>query len=363
MRWWHALLLGCGLSLSAQAACPWPQWQQFKHDYMTAAGRIVDPSSPNAITTSEGQSYALFFALVADDRPTFDRLLDWTQDRLAQGDLTGFLPAWQWGQDAQGQWRVLDENNASDADLWIAYSLLAAGEHWHSHRYASLGDLLLRRVAREAVVTLPGLGPVLLPGRVGFGGGDRWRFNPSYLPPQLLARFARQGAPWARMRAANLALLTAGPHGWAPDWLTWQAGQWLPDADQGSLGSYDAIRVYLWTGMLSPADPSYGPLQQHLKPVVAQIVQRGQVPERVDTQTGQLQGEGPVGFAAALLPLLHDTPAAAPLRQRLAAHYPGNDAYYDSVLSLFGLGWDQGRYRFGPQGELQLTEGTCPAHP
>ena len=36
------------------------------------------PAEGRRITTSEGQSYALFFALVNDDRETFARLLDWT---------------------------------------------------------------------------------------------------------------------------------------------------------------------------------------------------------------------------------------------------------------------------------------------
>lgn len=54
------LLLWCASALPARAACDWPEWQQFKRDYMTAEGRVVDPSDARRITTSEGQSYALF---------------------------------------------------------------------------------------------------------------------------------------------------------------------------------------------------------------------------------------------------------------------------------------------------------------
>ena len=67
------MLLLC--AFSAAAACEWPGWQQYKQYYISPQGRVIDPSSPNKITTSEGQSYGLFFALVANDRPTFDRLL------------------------------------------------------------------------------------------------------------------------------------------------------------------------------------------------------------------------------------------------------------------------------------------------
>lgn len=50
------------------AACQWPAWEQFKKEYISAEGRIIDPSDARKITTSEGQSYGLFFALAANDR-------------------------------------------------------------------------------------------------------------------------------------------------------------------------------------------------------------------------------------------------------------------------------------------------------
>ena len=171
------MLLLC--AFSAAAACEWPAWQQYKQFYISEQGRVIDPSSPNRITTSEGQSYGLFFALVANDRPAFDQLLTWTENNLAAGDLSAHLPAWLWGENEQKQWTVLDSNSASDADLWIAYNLLEAGRLWKSRRYQTLGTLLLQRIAREEVADIPGLGLMLLPGKVGFVAEDRWRLNPS----------------------------------------------------------------------------------------------------------------------------------------------------------------------------------------
>ena len=40
-------------------------------------------------STSEGQSYGLFFALVADQRTQFDTLLKWTSDNLASAGRSG----------------------------------------------------------------------------------------------------------------------------------------------------------------------------------------------------------------------------------------------------------------------------------
>ena len=76
-----------------QAACTWPAWEQFKKDYISQEGRVIDPSDARKITTSEGQSYGMFFALAANDRAAFDNILDWTQNNLAQGSLKERLPA------------------------------------------------------------------------------------------------------------------------------------------------------------------------------------------------------------------------------------------------------------------------------
>lgn len=66
-------------AFSVQAACTWPAWEQFKKDYISQEGRVIDPSDARKITTSEGQSYGMFSALAANDRAAFDNILDWTQ--------------------------------------------------------------------------------------------------------------------------------------------------------------------------------------------------------------------------------------------------------------------------------------------
>src|ERR1700693_2732192 len=81
-----------------RAVCqPWPRWEAFKTRFISAQGRVIDIGSSDTRPTSEGQSYGLFFALVANDKPAFEKLLIWTQSNLAQDDLIGHLPAWLWG--------------------------------------------------------------------------------------------------------------------------------------------------------------------------------------------------------------------------------------------------------------------------
>jgi len=344
--------------LANAGACAWPAWEQYRQAMLSPDGRVIDHSSEQSVTTSEGQSYGLFFALLGNDPASFAKVLHWTQDNLAGGDLNGQLPAWQWGRDKDGHWQVLDSNNASDADLWIAYSLLEAGRLWHRPDYQTLGRNMLWRTAAQSLRKLPGLGLMLLPGDVGFDSPNAWRLNASYLPPQLLARFASEAPIWAELaRNSQRLLLEGSPKGLVPDWQLWQQGQgWAVDSQKGSVGSYDAIRVYLWVGMLAKDAPGRADLLAHLQPMVRLTAEHGFVPEKIDSASGADSGTGPVGFSAALLPLLAASPdsaaALATQRQRLKQQPPLADAYYNQSLALFGQGWDQQRYRFDKDGHL-----------
>ena len=113
------LLPGVSQANSCQAD-PWPLWQVFRQHFVQPDGRVLDASTPQQHSSSEGQSYAMFFALVANDQASFDKLWLWASNNLAGGDIKQNLPGWIWGLDDKGQWRLLDHNSASDADLWFA---------------------------------------------------------------------------------------------------------------------------------------------------------------------------------------------------------------------------------------------------
>ena len=351
-----SVTLGSLPQVASAAACDWPAWDSYKKAMMSPDGRIIDRSSAQMITTSEGQSYGLFFALVGNDPSSFAKILAWTRNNLAGGDLDMHLPAWQWGRSKAGNWQILDSNNASDADLWIAYSLLEAGRLWQWPAYVAQGQNMLWRSAAQSLRKLPGLGVMLLPGDAGFDSAQGWRLNPSYMPPQLLARFAQISPVWAELASNQQRLLLEGsPKGFAPDWLLWNTdGGWAADTKEGSAGDYDAIRVYLWVGMLAQDAANRQTLQQHFAPMVNLTQTLGYPPESVDALTGTYTGTGPVGFSGALLPLLAsaDSPALAVQQARVQQEPPAADAYYNQSLLLFGQGWDQQRYRFDKDGRL-----------
>jgi endoglucanase len=371
MRLIAASLLACTLlpavvaSANAAASCPaWPAWERFKQHHLTADGRVIDHDTPRLVTVSEGQAYALFFALVAGDRSTFEHLLQWTQNNLAHGDLAASLPAWSWGRRDDGGWGILDSNAAADADLWIAYALSEAGRLWRLPRYSDIGKSMAQRILREEMAQIPGLGPSLLPGPRGFVHDAGWRLNPSYTPLQVLRGMQKSTgeAIWGEIAKTSARIIAdASPHGFAPDWVLYREGSgFLADPETNGSGSYDAIRVYLWAGTLSTADPLRAALLRALQPMAAATASLGAPPESVDTRSASVRGTGPEGFSAALVPLLATTQYGEAARvQRLRVEQWQSNAehraYFGESLMLFGLGWHENRYRFDANGSLIMT--------
>lgn len=374
----HAVgaLAGCGVNLftpsawAAPASADWPAWTAFKKQFISKDGRVVDPGSAVRHTVSEAQAYALFFALVANDRASFDGLLRWTENNLCQGDMSAHLPAWQWGRRNDGNWDVIDANSASDADVWLAYTLGEAARLWEEPRYGKLSSQIAARIVAEETAELPGLGLALLPGRQGFAiAPDRWRLNASYSPPQLLRRLAQTTAPadapgnlpspWERLASSAVYVIQASaPKGFAADWIVYDAKQGFMADTSGpekAVGGYNAIRVYLWVGTLHTQAPDRARLLQALRPMALQVRSSGQVPETVDSQSGKVGPPGPSGFAAAMLPFLQaqgETGGARLLAKQLQSQPLRADAYYEQALGLFALGWMDGFYRYAADGRL-----------
>ena len=373
-------LLPLLLTLCASGGCKdttWPLWQSYSNRFIDAQGRVFDPQGDQH-TTSEGEAYALFFSLVADNRATFDQVLSWTQANLAQGDLSRHLPAWLWGRSSDGQWRVLDTTSAADADAWTAYSLIEAGRLWRFAPYETLGRRMMAEIASSEVADLPGFGPMLMPAAAGFQHGQNWILNPSYLPLFIFDRFAEvdPAGPWRRIAAGIPPLLEqSARHGYAMDWIEYVPGdgfypapEQTPDHDKKTDdpgGSYDAIRVYLWAGMLAPGTPGRKRVLNAIPAMGAYLALHDIPPEKVGADGIPVSENGPVGFSAALLPYLHalrgySRESAQQMirmaRERDPANhlYGKNLAYYDQNLALFGTGFLDRRFQFGTGGKLHV---------
>src|SRR3990167_9224465 len=318
------LLMVGGTAANAACTAEWPYWQRFAQHWVQPDGRVLESSLEKNHSTSEGQSYALFFALVANDQARFETIWRWSRENLMGNAPQTTLPAWLWGQGKDGVWKVQDANSASDADLWFVYALLEGARLWQKPQYRDDALNLLAQIKKQEITELPGLGAVLLPGPIGFSHiGHLWRINPSYQPLPLMRRLAAVDpkGPWNAIAAHTATLQNeAGAHGFAADWIGYRAvsdsaGLFASDPMKGDSGSYDAIRVYLWAGMTHPKDPL-------AKPLLASL-------------------HGMARATAATVP--------APF-------------YYDYMLSLFGLGWADQYYQFAADGRLQPRwESSCSA--
>jgi endoglucanase len=346
----------------------WPLWESYARHFVSGEGRVVDYDAKDR-TTSEAQSYSLFFALVANDRQRFEKILGWTNANLAQGDLGNRLPAWLWGKTATGGWFVQDPNPASDSDLWIAYTLLEAASLWDESSFESTGRALAERIAIEEVLFLEGLGPTLLPGPEGFHPKPGvYQLNASYSPLQVLLGLSRRlpDGPWAAM-AQHLPKLVAGSsrRGVVLDWVAYREKDGFHDSPlprPEAVASFDAIRVYLWAGMLDPQTPGRDAILESIQGLARHLLHRV-VPPAVITAAGKVRERqsGP-GFSAAAIPYLEalgQKVLADQQRQRLASFldastglYASPPRYYDQNLALFATGWSEGRFRFGADGAL-----------
>lgn len=364
-----ALAGHAGAHGAARSQVRWPLWTTFKARYMTRDGRIIVRKAKDLRTVSEGQAYAMFLALVADDRPAFERLLDWTRVHLAGGDMRRRLPAWWWGHRANGSWGIKGRRSAADADLWIAYSLIEAARLWKFPPWRAMGIQMAHLVAEQEVIRPRPQFNLLLGGNRGFVTTQGYLFNPSYEPLPILLNLARvvPSGPWATL-AYDLPrqLQAVCTEGRCPDWAMWVPGLgYRPAPQKGGVGSWDAIRIYLWAGLTDPRSPGRNAILNATSGMGRFIARQGVVPLRLDVRSGRGSGVAPVGFLAAVLPDLkalgeHGAFAsiaarlrAFRLRDGLYARPPSyHPRYYQTVLILFAKGFLHGRYRFGPDGRL-----------
>jgi len=351
-----------GISM-ANSKSNWPLWESYASRFIQEDGRVVDISGD--FTTSEGQAYSLFFALVGNDRERFNLILNWTEENLAQGDLSARLPAWHWGLTENNEWGILDNNSASDSDLWISYTLIEAARLWEKPAYERLGQKLMQRVVKQEIRHLPGFGMMLLPGPKGFCmNSGLCRLNPSYLPIPILRRFSEyyKSDLWDRLAENTVYMIkSASSEGIVPDWIAYKNGQgFILDPINGDVGSYDAIRVYLWAGMLDSNDPLSSPLLSAISGLARSMNTRQSIPRILYSNTGEAEGIGPVGFSAAVLPYLEllgeqhllDQQIVRVRNDLMKGLLGESPVYYDQNLALFGTGWFENRFFFDEQGRL-----------
>jgi endoglucanase len=249
-------ILSCGQSKTQSVRDPLApppvlqqSWGTYVQRFIQNDGRVIDHSA-SAISTSEGQAYAMLRAVWVGDRVIFDRTHQWALNNLNSGIRDDHLLAWKWGKDAQGKWSVLDKAFATDADQDAALALILASRVWKNEQYAEQARAMLRDIWAHGTVEAAGH-RYLLAGD-SLCKGSICRINPSYYAPYAYRVFAEfdPATGWAGLVDTSFDLLRKvsrfSDTGLPPDWaqLDTSTGEISRASEKDSAFSYDAFRVY-----------------------------------------------------------------------------------------------------------------------
>jgi endoglucanase len=229
-------------------------WQTFKERFLRADGRIVDDAN-GGVSHSEGQGYGLLLAEANHDQDSFNRIWNWTDSKLRRrGDR---LFAWRWKPGFFGA--QVDQNNATDGDLLIAWALCRAASTWQNSAFRDASVDIACEI-RQKLVRASKFGQVLLPGTEGFEKPGGLIVNLSYWIFPAFRALAKidPAADWPMLEQSGLKLIGAARFGsfdLPPDWLL--IGNDSVDIADGfePVYGYNAVRIPLylaWAG-IAPA--------------------------------------------------------------------------------------------------------------
>ena len=363
-----ALML-LGSTALANADCPAQvgtqppaDWTRYAALVLAKDGRVRDTGN-GGVSHSEGQGFGMRLALHYNQRDDFARIWHWTRKHLyVRGD---HLAAWRWRPDATPP--INDQNNATDGDLFIAWSLALAGRCWDEPNYLESA----RRIAddiRAKLVHETKVGSLLLPGAQGFEHDETLTLNLSYWVFPAFAELARlqpEAKEWPALMQSGQSLLAKLRFGrWQlpPDWVAWspENGFVLSDRFPPRFG-YDAVRVplyWIWQGQEGKALEqlaTYWNAQQDWP----------WAPDWVDLQDNAISSNpAPLGIAAiaaltSFVAAQRDDATALLRLAPLSAQPAGSLDYYSASLRLFAGLAGQAWCRHQCQKGLTSCLGVC----
>lgn len=174
------------LMVSNLEALNYDYWTTYKQNFVTSEGRVIDRFNKN-VSHSESMGYGMFFAVSYGDHKTFKKIYNWLSSNIILNETK--LYGWKWGKKEDNSWGMLDMNNATDGDMWIAYSLILAYEKWQNTEYLQEAKKLILAIKKETILKVNGK-LVLLPSSFGFVKDDHVKLNPSYTIPFIFDKFA-----------------------------------------------------------------------------------------------------------------------------------------------------------------------------
>lgn len=224
-------------------------WQQFQESHLLGARATEGQRS--GPTTSEGQGLAMLQAVAAGDRTAFHALWTFAQVRLQQP--SGLL-AWKW----EPRTGVVDSNNATLGDLYVAWALQRAALAWQAPAYAVHAERIADALLDRCVALRDGRA-YLLPAAVGYAkelkGSSDLRLNPGHwaLPAFQSFQSFERGSEWQAVHSAAVAGFASIAQGngnqGMPAMVTWSRGAY--QSEKGADDAGERVSVFLrWSGEL-----------------------------------------------------------------------------------------------------------------
>jgi len=158
-------------------------FSDFQKKFIIDNSYTIDPYNGNRVTT-EAQGYTLYLCVKYNKKELFDSVWKWTKKNLQREDK---LFSWVWNDN-----KVLDKNNATDGDLFIAYSLLSAYKKWGDRNYLDEFNKIFESVTKLFLPVLwkGELDMLLFPAEYGFLKNNRLTLFPSYYIPFIFKKFS-----------------------------------------------------------------------------------------------------------------------------------------------------------------------------
>lgn len=187
--------------------------------------RVHDPEQ-DSVTVSEGIGYGMLFAVMHDDKETFDALYEYCKKFRNEN---GFM---NWKISRYGE--IIGLGAATDAEEDIAYSLYLAYKKWEEEGYLTEAILRINKIQQFLV----NADDRILP-------GDEWgntnAYNPSYVTPEYYLCFYEitEDERWIHILETNIEYLSEIAQketGLFPDWINFET-------ENHTIFGYESVRV------------------------------------------------------------------------------------------------------------------------
>lgn len=322
-------------------------WKYYKKTFISDDGRVIDHQR-DSITTSEGQAYAMFRALLMRDRETFDKVYNWTKYNLKRKNDNLF--AWLWGQEKftgqQGEikYGILDQNGATDAGAEIAASLILASKVWNQDSYMEDAKKILNDIWDKETVTIKG--ERILTAGINQNKAKNVEVNPSYFMIYSFKIFAKvdKSHNWKSIVNSSYRLtnwcINHIQSGLPPDtfYINRETGEITFEKDKSDF-SYDAVRTFyrFYVDYKLTGDRRATLLLSKSKLFINRWKQEGKFYTDYQ-QNGDLKDYNePIGSIALLLPVIkmYDKKTAEKMYiQRIKEHY-NHGGYWNNPMDYY----------------------------